>query len=147
MEWPVACLSGRNHRGNSRRLRLVLTSQTLLYPGEKLLLSKDHPVHGSGLLFGYAADRGVDPDWLLVPDGGQPHARLLGDAVAGSTPQGGEAVLCGISCLHRLRLFASVGGVCYARGGSRGSRRTTTSVAAFVDHAGARLVKWITLIR
>ena len=34
--------------------------------------------HGSGLLFGYAADGKVDPDWLVVPDGGQPRAwRLL----------------------------------------------------------------------
>ena len=65
---PVCLVEHR--KGNSRRLRLVLTWQTLLYPGEKLLLTQDARVHGSGLLFGYAADGKVDPDWLVVPDGG-----------------------------------------------------------------------------
>ena len=44
------------HQGHSRRLRLVLTSQSLLTNGEKSLLDEQHPVHGkvhnSGLLFG-----------------------------------------------------------------------------------------------
>ena len=32
-------------------------------------MSSNHPVHHSGLLFGYAADGRSDPDWLAVPDG------------------------------------------------------------------------------
>ena len=47
-------------------LRLVLASQTLLYPAEKLLLSREHPVYGSGLLFGHAADRHAEPEWLVI---------------------------------------------------------------------------------
>ena len=45
-------------------------------------MAKDHPVHGSGLLFSYAADRCADPDWLVVPDGSQPHAWRLLHAVS-----------------------------------------------------------------
>ena len=55
-------------KGESRRLRLVLTSQSLLSKGEKLMMNSNHPVHRSGLLFGYAADGYSDPDWLVVPD-------------------------------------------------------------------------------
>ena len=69
------------HQGHSRRLRLVLTSQSLLTNGEKSLLDAQHPVHGkvhnSGLLFGYAADRCTEPDWLVLPDGHQPNAWKL----------------------------------------------------------------------
>ena len=69
------------HQGHSRRLRLVLTSQSLLTNGEKSLLDEQHPVHGkihsSGLLFGYAADRCTEPDWLVLPDGRQPNAWKL----------------------------------------------------------------------
>ena len=47
------------HQGHFRRLRLVLTSQSLLTNGEKWLLDAQHPAHGkvhnSGLLFGNAA--------------------------------------------------------------------------------------------
>ena len=49
------------YNGESRRLRLVLTSQSLSSKGEKLLLDSNHPVHGSGLLSGY----------VVVPDGSQ----------------------------------------------------------------------------
>ena len=52
------------HQGQSRRLRLALTSQDLLTKGEKSLLDKQHPVHSSGLLFGYAADRCTEPDQI-----------------------------------------------------------------------------------
>ena len=69
------------HQGHSRRLRLVLTSQSLLTNGEKSLLDAQHPVHGkvhnSGQLFGYAADRCTEPDWLVLPDGRQPNAWKL----------------------------------------------------------------------
>ena len=71
---PVCLVEYR--KGSSRRLRLVLTSQNFLNSGEKLL------VRGSGLLFGYAADRRADPDWLVVPDGSQPHAWRLLHAVS-----------------------------------------------------------------
>ena len=41
-------------------------------------MAQDHPVHCSGLLFGHAADWCADSDWLVVPNGSQPHAwRLL----------------------------------------------------------------------
>ena len=65
--------------GEVRRLRLVLTSQSRLSKGEqKQLLSRTHPLHGSGLLFGYAADALANPDWLVVPDSSHPQAwRLL----------------------------------------------------------------------
>ena len=69
------------HQGLSRRLRLVLTSQTHLTKGELSLLDEQHPVHGkihnSGLLFGYAADRCTEPDWYVLPDGHQPNAWKL----------------------------------------------------------------------
>ena len=70
------------HQGCSRRLRLVLASQSLLTDGEMALLDGQHPVHWkvhkSGLLFPYAADRRTDPDWFVIPDGQQPDAwRLL----------------------------------------------------------------------
>lgn len=70
------------HQGRSRRLRLVLASQSLLTDGELSLLDGQHPVHwkvhNSGLIFAYAADRRTDPDWFVVPDGQQPEAwRLL----------------------------------------------------------------------
>ena len=69
------------HPGLSRRLRLVLTSQTHLTKGELSLLDEQHPVHGrihnSGLLFGYAADRCTEPDWYVLPDGHQPNAWKL----------------------------------------------------------------------
>ena len=83
---PLPVCLVEHHRGNPGRLRLVLTSQTLLYPGERLLLSQDPRVHGSGLLFGYAADGSADPDWLVVPDSVKPHAwRLLHAASNGGT--------------------------------------------------------------
>ena len=47
------------------------------------------------LLFGYAADRCTEPDWLVLPDGRQPNAwRLLHAARKGGdrpacSPQGG----------------------------------------------------------
>ena len=79
---PLPVCLVEHHRGNPGRLRLVLTSQTLLYPGERLLLSQDPRVHGSGLHFGCAADGTADPDWLVVPDGVEPHAWRLLDAAS-----------------------------------------------------------------
>ena len=83
---PLPVCLVEHHRGNPRRLRLVLTWQTLLYPGERLLLTQNPRIHGSGLLFGCAADGKVDPDWLVVPDGVAPHAwRLLHATNKGGT--------------------------------------------------------------
>ena len=66
------------HLGNARRLQLVLASQTLLYPAERLLFTSNHWVYGSGLLFGYASHGRTVPDWLVIPDSAQPNAwRLL----------------------------------------------------------------------
>ena len=62
-----------------RRLRLVLTKQGCLSQGEQnQFLNHTHPLHGSGLLFGYAADGLANPDWLIVSDTSHPGAwRLL----------------------------------------------------------------------
>ena len=52
-----------------RRLRLVLTKQSCLSQGEQnQFLTHAHPLQGSGLLFGYAADGCANPDWLIVSD-------------------------------------------------------------------------------
>ena len=78
------------HQGHSRRLRLVLTSQTALTKGEHSLLNEQRPLHGhihdSGLLFGYAADRCKEPDRYVLPDGHQPNAWKLLHAA----PKGGD---------------------------------------------------------
>ena len=73
-----------HHKGRARRLRLILTSQDLLTSGEKLLMDKNHPAHGSGLLFGCAADRCEDPDWLVNPMVGVSCMRLAKEGVLGS---------------------------------------------------------------
>ena len=49
---PIPVCLVEYHQAQSRRLRLVITSQKLLTKGEKLLLDKQHPVHSSGLMFG-----------------------------------------------------------------------------------------------
>ena len=71
----------------------MLTSQNLLTKGEKLLLDRQHPVHCSGLMFGYAADHCTEPDWIVFPDGGQTNAwRLLR-----ATSKGGDRFCVGSS--------------------------------------------------
>ena len=45
-------------------------------------MSRNHPVHRSGLLFGSAADGRSDPDWLVVPDGSHPQSWRLLHAVS-----------------------------------------------------------------
>ena len=66
-----------------RRLRLVLTKQGCLSQGKQnQFLNHTHPLHGSGLLFGYAADGCANPDWLIVTDTSHPGAWLLLHAVS-----------------------------------------------------------------
>ena len=68
-EGPAPLCLAEHYNGKVRRLRLVLTAQSCLSQGEQnQLLSQTHPLHGSGLLFGYAADGLSNPDWLVVPD-------------------------------------------------------------------------------
>ena len=90
---PIPVCLVEYHQAQSRRLRLALTSQDLLTKGEKLLLDEQHPVHSSGLVFGYAADRCTEPDWLVFPDGSQKNAwRLLH-----ATSKGGDRFCVGSS--------------------------------------------------
>ena len=74
----LKCLA-EHYEGKVRRLRLVLTKQGCLSQGEQnQFLNHTHPLHGSGLLFGYAADGLANPDWLIVSDASHPGAwRLL----------------------------------------------------------------------
>ena len=65
------------HQGLSRRLRLVLTSQTHLVKGEQSLLSSTQCMGGY-------TDRCTEPDWYVLPDGHQPNAwKLLHAACKG----------------------------------------------------------------
>ena len=67
-----------HYDGKVRRLRLFLTKQGCLSQGEQnQFLNHTHPPHGSGLLFGYAADGFAYPDWLIVTDTSQPGAWRL----------------------------------------------------------------------
>ena len=58
--WHPPCLA-EHYNGKVRRLRSVLTTQSCLSQGEQnqlnQLLSQTHPLHGSGLLFGCAANK------------------------------------------------------------------------------------------
>ena len=78
-EGPTPLCLAEHYNGKVRRLRLVLTKQSCLSQGEQnQLLFQTHPLHGSGLLFGCAADGLPNPDWLVVPDTSHPGAwRLL----------------------------------------------------------------------
>ena len=56
-EGPAPLCLAEHYDGKVRRLRLVLTKQGCLSQGEQnQFLTHTHPLHGSGLLFGYAAD-------------------------------------------------------------------------------------------
>ena len=72
------CLA-EHYEGKVRRLRLVLTKRGCLSQGEQnQFLNHTHSLHGSGLLFGHAADGLANPDWLIVSDTSHPGAwRLL----------------------------------------------------------------------
>ena len=78
-EGPAPLCLAEHYEGKVRRLRLVLTKQGCLSQGEQnQFLNHTHPLHGSGLLFGYAADGLANPDWLIVSDTSHPGAwRLL----------------------------------------------------------------------
>ena len=78
-EGPTPLCLAEHYNGKVRRLRLVLTKESCLSQGEQSqFLSQTHPLHGSGLIFGYAADGLPNPDWLIVHDTSHPGAwRLL----------------------------------------------------------------------
>ena len=68
-EGPAPLCLVEHYAGQVRRLRLVLTKQSCLSQGEQnQFLTHAHPLQGSGLLFGYAADGCANPDWLIVSD-------------------------------------------------------------------------------
>ena len=76
-------LSVLHYDGKVRRLRLVLTKQSCLSQREQnQFLNHAHPLHGSGLLFGCAADGFANPDWLIVSDTSHPGAWRLLHAVS-----------------------------------------------------------------
>ena len=80
---PAPLCLAEHYDGKVRRLRLVLTKQSCLSQGEQnQFLNHAHPLHGSGLLFGYAADGFANPDWLIVSDTSHPGAWRLLHAVS-----------------------------------------------------------------
>ena len=82
-EGPAPLCLAEHYDGKVRRLRLVLTKQGCLSQGEQnQFLNHTHPLHGSGLLFGYAADGFANPDWLIVSDTSHPGAWRLLHAVS-----------------------------------------------------------------
>ena len=82
-EGPAPLCLAEHHDGKVRRLRLVLTKQGCLSQGEQnQFLNHTHPLQGSGLLFGYAADGFANPDWLIVTDTSHPGAWRLLHAVS-----------------------------------------------------------------
>ena len=82
-EGPVPLCLVEHYAGQVRRLRLVLTKQSCLSQGEQnQFLTRAHPLQGSGLLFGYAADGCTNPDWLIVSDTSHSRAWRLLHAVS-----------------------------------------------------------------
>ena len=82
-EGPTPLCLAEHYNGKVRRLRLVLTKESCLSKGEQnQFLSHSRPLHGSGLLFGYAADGLANPDWLIVSDTSHPGAWRLLHAVS-----------------------------------------------------------------
>ena len=80
---PAPLCLAEHYDGKVRRLRLVLTKQSCLSQGEQnQFLNHAHPLHGSGLLFGYAADGFANPDWLILSDTSHPGAWRLLHAVS-----------------------------------------------------------------
>ena len=76
-----ACLA-EHHHGKVRRLRLVLATITHLTKAEINSLVEGPCLPGGAVLhdlvYGYAADASIEPEWLVITDGQQPgHWRLL----------------------------------------------------------------------
>ena len=114
-EGPAPLCLAEHYEGKVRRLRLVLTKQGCLSQGEQnQFLNHTHPLHGSGLLFGYAADGLANPDWLIVSDTSHPGAWRAGGSrfTVGSTvrfPPG----KCDVANKARLYQFEALHEICF----------------------------------
>ena len=72
---PPVCLA-EHHHGKVRRLRLVLAALTHLTKAEITSLLEGPYLPGGtvlhNLVYGYAADSSLEPEWLVITDGQQP---------------------------------------------------------------------------
>ena len=79
---PLPVCLVEHHHGKVRRLRLVLATITHLTKAEINSLVEGPYLPGGtvlhNLVYGYAADASMEPEWLVITDGQQPgHWRLL----------------------------------------------------------------------
>ena len=79
---PLPVCLVEHHHGKARRLRLVLATITHLTKAEINSLVEEPCLPGGtvlhDLVYGYAADASMEPEWLVITDGQQPgHWRLL----------------------------------------------------------------------
>ena len=79
---PLPVCLAEHHHGKVRRLRLVLATITHLTKAEINSLVEGPYLPGGtvlhDLVYGYAADASIEPEWLVITDGQQPgHWRLL----------------------------------------------------------------------
>ena len=79
---PLPVCLVEHHHGKVRRLRLVLATITHLTKAEINSLVEGPYLPGGtvlhDLVYGYAADASIEPEWLVITDGQQPgHWRLL----------------------------------------------------------------------
>ena len=79
---PLPVCLVEHHHGKVRRLRLVLAALTHLTKVEITSLVEGPHLPGGtvlhDLVYGYAADASLEPEWLVITDGQQPgHWRLL----------------------------------------------------------------------
>ena len=79
---PLPVCLVEHHHGKVRRLRLVLATITHLTKAEINSLVEGPYLPGGtvlhDLVYGYAADASMEPEWLVITDGQQPgHWRLL----------------------------------------------------------------------
>ena len=79
---PLPVCLAEHHHGKVRRLRLVLATITHLTKAEITSLVEGPYLPGGtvlrDLVYGYAADASLEPEWLVITDGQQPGSwRLL----------------------------------------------------------------------
>ena len=73
---PLPVCLAEHHRGKVRRLRLVLAALTHLTKAEIASLREGPHLPGGtvlhDLVYGYAVDASLEPEWLVITDGQQP---------------------------------------------------------------------------
>ena len=76
---PLPVCLVEHHHGKVRRLRLVLAALTHLTKAEITSLVEGPHLPGGtvlhDLVYGYAADASLEPEWLVITDGQQPRVR------------------------------------------------------------------------